>query len=93
MGAARSAFNLPLLAALGICVGGAALFFEFVVHGHVCAGWISNVTKPIGACAIAAQQKAEIEWIETLLERKNPHRAGCEYEPFSRERMGFDDDD
>jgi hypothetical protein len=45
------------------------------------------------ARAVAVQQKMELEWIEELLERRNPNKAKFEYDPFSRSRMGFSDDD
>ena len=45
------------------------------------------------ARAVAVQQKLALEWIEGLLERRNPHKAKTNYDPFSRERMGLDDDE
>jgi hypothetical protein len=43
---------------------------------------------------VTMQQKLEIEWIEKLLDRRNGgHRAKTEYDPYSRQRMGFDDDE
>jgi hypothetical protein len=45
------------------------------------------------AKAAAIRQRVENEWIEGLLERRNPHKATTEYDPFSRSRMGFHDDE
>jgi hypothetical protein len=40
------------------------------------------------------RERVESAWVEDhLLERRNPHRAATEYDPFSRERMGFHDDE
>jgi hypothetical protein len=43
--------------------------------------------------AVTMQQKLEIEWIEKLLERKNANKTTYEYDPYSRARMGFNDDE
>ena len=38
--------------------------------------------------AIAHQQAAELAWIEGLLERKNPHKAKTNYDPFRGKEWG-----
>ena len=43
--------------------------------------------------AVRVQQEMELAEVERRLERKNPHKAATEYNPYSRERMGFSDDD
>jgi hypothetical protein len=43
--------------------------------------------------AIAHQQAMELAWTEKLLGRRNPNKVATEYNPYSRERMGFDDDE
>jgi hypothetical protein len=45
------------------------------------------------AKAAAVRQRIENEWIEGLLERRDPNRVKFEYDPYSRSRMGFSDDD
>jgi hypothetical protein len=43
--------------------------------------------------AITHQQAMELARIEELLDRRNPQRATTSYDPFSRQRMGFEDDE
>jgi hypothetical protein len=43
--------------------------------------------------AAAARVRIDTELMEALMSDKTPHRAESDYNPFSRDRMGFSDDD
>jgi hypothetical protein len=43
--------------------------------------------------AAAVRVRIETELVEAMMENKISYKAKTEYNPYSRERMGFDDDD
>ena len=43
--------------------------------------------------AAAMKVRIDTELAEAALSRRNPHKVVTEYNPYSRERMGFDDDE